>query len=183
MKSAKRFLTGWSGIAVCAVALQLLAPRAVHAVVSALVTVANTPANPVPTLSVAKSPSQLVSLYGSASDGHIAELQEVSLGASYPGGATSPAGPIFVVPAGQTLVITDVDITACNGSTPPSTRIVVLQANDSTYVAGWNLHTDSTTHFSYAAGMVIPSGRTMDAFGANASELGVLLHGYLINNQ
>jgi hypothetical protein len=52
MKIFKRFLMGIGTVVLLALSLQLVAPKAVHAVVSTLVTVANTPTNPVPTREV-----------------------------------------------------------------------------------------------------------------------------------
>jgi hypothetical protein len=48
MKRLQCFLMGLGTVLLLAVSLQLFAPKAVHAVVSTLVTVANTAANPVP---------------------------------------------------------------------------------------------------------------------------------------
>jgi len=59
MKLLKRVLMGFGTVLLLALSLQLLAPKAVHAVVSTLVTIANTTSNPVPTLAVdnpAKTP-------------------------------------------------------------------------------------------------------------------------------
>jgi hypothetical protein len=53
MKIFKRFLMGIGTVVLLALSLQLVAPKAVHAVVSTLVTIANTPANPVPIRDVA----------------------------------------------------------------------------------------------------------------------------------
>ncbi len=47
MKILQRFLMGFGTVLLLALSLQLVAPKAVHAVVSTLVTVANTAANPV----------------------------------------------------------------------------------------------------------------------------------------
>jgi hypothetical protein len=52
MKTLQRLLMGLGTFLLLAVALQLIAPKTVHAVVSTLVTVANTASNPVLTLSV-----------------------------------------------------------------------------------------------------------------------------------
>jgi hypothetical protein len=49
MKLLERFLMGLGTVLLLAISLQLVAPKAVRAVVSTLVTVANTAANPVPT--------------------------------------------------------------------------------------------------------------------------------------
>lgn len=48
MKILHRFLMGIGSLLLLAVSLPLFAPKAVHALVSTLVTVANTTANPVP---------------------------------------------------------------------------------------------------------------------------------------
>ena len=49
MQFTKRLLTGLGAVALAAMLLSLAAPKAVHAIVAALVEVTNTPANPVPT--------------------------------------------------------------------------------------------------------------------------------------
>jgi hypothetical protein len=56
MKIFKRFLMGLGTVLLLALSLQLVAPKAVHAVVSTLVTVANTAADPVPVHSVDSQP-------------------------------------------------------------------------------------------------------------------------------
>jgi hypothetical protein len=55
MKVLQRFLMGFGSLLVFAVSLQLFAPKAVHAVVSTLITVANTTSNPVPSQQVIPS--------------------------------------------------------------------------------------------------------------------------------
>ncbi|MGA7914472.1 MAG: hypothetical protein WCA00_04490 [Candidatus Acidiferrales bacterium] len=52
MKSVRSALVGIGGLAVLALLMTLAAPKAVHAIVSTLVTVSNTTANPVPTQQV-----------------------------------------------------------------------------------------------------------------------------------
>jgi hypothetical protein len=52
MNVLRRIVVGLAGVVVVALALELLAPKAVHAVVSTLVTVSNTTAQPVPTMAV-----------------------------------------------------------------------------------------------------------------------------------
>jgi hypothetical protein len=50
MKVLKRFLLGFGTVLLLALSLQVVAPQAVHAVVATFVEVANTVANPVPTV-------------------------------------------------------------------------------------------------------------------------------------
>ena len=59
MKTLQRFLMGLGSLLLLAVALQLFVPKAAHAVVSTLVTVANTPSNPVYTTDAVNSENLL----------------------------------------------------------------------------------------------------------------------------
>lgn len=52
MNIVRRIVVGLAGVAAVALVLALAEPKAVHAVVSALVTVSNGPGNPVPTMAV-----------------------------------------------------------------------------------------------------------------------------------
>lgn len=52
MNIVRRIVVGLAGVIVVALAIELAAPKAVHAIVSTLVTVANTSSNPVPTVAV-----------------------------------------------------------------------------------------------------------------------------------
>jgi hypothetical protein len=93
MKLFKRILIGFGTILLLALSLQLVAPKAVHAVVSTLVTVANTSANPVP---VAQAKTNYINLAFNTSTQGYDEL--------LPNGTTAA----FVLPAGEKLVITDI---------------------------------------------------------------------------
>lgn len=62
MKMPKKIAVGVAGIAVVALALALASPRAVHAIVSTLVTVANTSANPVQVREVNNSVDELFAI-------------------------------------------------------------------------------------------------------------------------
>ena len=91
---------GIAGVLFVASVMTLVAPKTVHALVSALVTVANTSANPVPAQEVKESRSNFVTLSFNGSG-----YDEV-----LPDGSKS----VFAVPTGQQFVITDVNwITAC----------------------------------------------------------------------
>src|SRR5277367_6200587 len=74
MKVLQRFLMGFGSLLLLAVSVQLFAPKAVHAVVSTLITVANTTSNPVPSQQVIPSQPFFARL-------------------SLSGGATQAAGP------------------------------------------------------------------------------------------
>ena len=110
----KLFLT-YSAAALAAVALLLAAPRAAHAIAAALVQVTNTAASPAIAQDVAKLASQNVLLISnpSSSSGYpnpnpILTSGNGVLHQMFPNGTYS-ASP-FVVPAGQNLVVTTVDL-------------------------------------------------------------------------
>jgi len=98
----RRILEAISGVVVVALLLTLAMPKTVHGVVSTLVTIVNTSANPVPTQSVKQSEANFISLVASG-------------GGSYnlinPDGSTSG----FSIPSGQQFVITDIGwVTICS---------------------------------------------------------------------
>lgn len=91
---------GIAGVLFVASAMTLVAPKTVHALVSALVTVANTSANPVPAQEVKESRSNFITLSFNGSG-----YDEI-----LPDGSKS----VFAIPIGQQFVITDVSwITIC----------------------------------------------------------------------
>src|SRR5690348_9928644 len=105
MKTMKEWLyragIGIAGVVLVALVMALIAPKTVHAVVSALVTVANTATNPVPTQAVKESRANFVTLSFNGSGGYDEVLPDGSKSA-------------FAIPTGQQFVITDVSwITTC----------------------------------------------------------------------
>jgi len=100
MNVLRRIAMAIGGTVVVALILTLAVPRAAHAVLSALVTVTNTSANPVPAQEVKESRSNFVTLSFNGSG-----YDEV-----LPDGSKS----VFAIPTGQQFVITDVNwITTC----------------------------------------------------------------------
>lgn len=89
-----------AGVLFAASAMTLFAPKAAHAVISTLVTVVNTAANPVPVQEVKESRGNFVSVSFSMFTG-TPTYNEVS-----PDGTISSTP--FSIPAGEQLVITDV---------------------------------------------------------------------------
>jgi hypothetical protein len=95
MKSLKRLLMGLRTVLLLAVSLQLFAPRAVHAVVSTLVTAANTPSDPVYTTDAVNSENLLQvtrALPQTSNDG-----------------TGVPNKNCYTVPAGQRALVEQVD--------------------------------------------------------------------------
>jgi len=126
---------GIAGVVFVASAMTLFAPKAVHAFVSALVTVANTSSNPVPVQEVKESRANFVSVTLTAGGTAYNEVQ--------PDGTVSSTP--FTVPAGEQFVITDVNWTAlcenlfgvitCNKSVGDAV-VLVLGGNGSGLSAG-----------------------------------------------
>jgi len=100
MNVLRRIAMAIGGTVVVALVIGLAAPKTVHALVSALVTVANTSANPVPAQEVKESRANFVTLSFNGSG-----YDEI-----LPDGSRSA----FAIPTGEQFVITDVNwITAC----------------------------------------------------------------------
>lgn len=97
---------GIAGVMFVASAMTLVAPKAVHAVVSTLVTVVNTATNPVAVQEVKESRTNFISVSFDLATG-TSTYDEV-----FPNGTVSE-NP-FVIPSGEQFVITDVNwITTC----------------------------------------------------------------------
>ena len=122
-KIVTRFLAGLGAILVLAISLQLFAPNAVHAVVSTLVTVANTGANPVITQAADNHARTAVALQCLA----IGNTGNEQTGCALTTGQTSTP---FEVPAGQRLVIEYINGTLSIpvGSTPSSVEVAGIYA-------------------------------------------------------
>jgi hypothetical protein len=109
------------GTVVIALMIGLAAPKTVHAVVSALITVANTPANPVPVQSVDDHALHAFQEAGSCTSAISAPCQ---------------AQGLFPVPLGMTAVVQDVS-GLCNfnpsattsGFAPPPTSVAIEAIN------------------------------------------------------
>jgi len=100
MNVLRRIAMAVGGTVVVALVIGLVAPKTVHALVSALVTVANTSSNPVPAQEVKESRANFVTLSFNGSG-----YDEV-----LPDGSKS----VFAIPTGEQFVITDVSwITTC----------------------------------------------------------------------
>jgi hypothetical protein len=153
--------------------LLLAAPRAAHGIAATLVQVTNTPANP----AIAQSP-----------DTQAAQLIEVTSGFVFPGSVASLqlfsmtkflTGIPYVVPAGQNLVITAVDITPAGCTNLPT--VVSLRV---TAAKDWSVGGGTTFHFDYPSGIVIGPGLspniTIDAGQPCGAKVDA--HGYLTSN-
>lgn len=110
---------GIAGVVFVALAMTFVAPKTVHALVSAFVTVTNTSSNPVATgmsTNVGVPVQNLVTLQCGVLVGTVEEQCNSGIDTRI-----NPDGslPTFVIPQGQTFVITDVnwDVSNCTPST------------------------------------------------------------------
>ncbi|MGA3205473.1 MAG: hypothetical protein ABSF12_23495, partial [Bryobacteraceae bacterium] len=118
MKFLKSLLMGTGGVVLAGLILALLAPRAVHAVVATAVQVVNTSASPAITQSIGNQAAQIVQIECGILPGSAIEFPGTSLNvgcvAVPPAGfnfdVPPPANSQYTVPAGETLVVTSVDI-------------------------------------------------------------------------
>jgi hypothetical protein len=185
MKSwSKRIAMRVGGVVVAALLMALASPKVTHAIVSTLVTVANTTANPVPTQE--------------AKDNYI------TLSLSNPESLTfdeiMPDGTIvsnYAVPSGEKLVITDISWTTvcvsglgatCNKSAGDQVFIELTAQNatlyfSQAYYAG-NYILSAGSKESLRSGIVVaqvPTPTFYDGTSGNGEGfLSFTLHGYLV---
>jgi hypothetical protein len=173
MKPTKRFLWGAGSAAVAVLALTLVVPRAAHAIVATLVNVVNTAAAPAVTQDVSKLASQNVLLWNASGDivpHSAAALYQIS------NGVTAPSA--FVVPAGQSFVVTTVDFT------PASSAAIYVGIGAEELVLQQS-GTTATVQYQFPSGIVFPAGSTVGIsdYGLSpAAIVYVYVHGYLTSN-
>lgn len=161
-----------SGVILAGGLITVMNPKTVHAVAAALVQVTNTSSNPVVSSDISFSPAQLVELF--CSGGGCAGVE--------PGGALD-ASP-YSVPAGHTLVITEVDIVSNAGGDKAQFVVVptsVGPGGQSTDPLLYYVANDGLTHtFTLGRGVVFPTGSTFQTQGS--PDTVAFLRGYLTSN-
>jgi|ERR1017187_984609 hypothetical protein len=178
MKRFRKYTFPAAVAAILAVTLTLAAPRAVHAVTAALVNVTNTAASPAITAGVNRLASQNVFLTGSP--GTLATGQVETLRQEAPDGSVS--GSSFVVPAGQSLVVTNIEVMPMSSGTW-SLEIHNFSSGNYRYTLP-NLASGQLTQFQFATGIVFPAGESV-AFGNTTLGFftgSIFVHGYLTSN-
>ena len=160
-------------VAAATLPLALTAPRTVRAFGEELVRIANTETNPAIVEEVPHFASHLVTLYafsglsGAFSTGF---LQVGTDGVN--------ANTVYLVPPGQSLVITGVDINP-NDYTTISSLVSVFAGAGGLY-GSWMVPGTVSTEFQYPSGVVVRSGTSLYLVAGPA--FGVFLHGYLTAN-
>jgi len=161
------------GVVLAGCLFTVMNPRSVHAVAAALVQVTNTASNPVVNADATRSAAQIVEIYCNPA---------FSCNSVAPGGAVDPTD--YTVPAGQSLVITDIEILTQSGSYLSVFNIAYQPSPGfvgSYYGPYYHVASDGLTHhFALQRGIVWPSGGALRPFGTLG--LQATLHGYLTAN-
>ena len=172
----------YGAVAFTAGALMLAAPRAAHAIAATLVQVTNTPANPAVSQDVAKLASQNVLLVYSNGLGQVSPL---SLGGGafllpyYP---NDVIGTQFVVPAGQSLVVTTIDVFPTTPS--PGVNWIAIGNDSNVLREHFYVSNASSTQLQFPNGLVFSAGRSVlvNYFFGSGSPLLITAHGYLTSD-
>jgi len=169
MKFAKGLLMGIGALALAASLMDLVAPKAVHGAVAALVQVANTAAAPAITQDVPHLASQ-----------HLELICEATIGCAVPN--PSSLTP-YVVQAGQNFVVTSVDILGTGGD-PSGVAALALVLPAAGLSRIWRVPDDGYTHsFQYPSGYVFPAGYTFVSANVSTFNLSIAyLEGFLTSN-
>ena len=170
MNLSRKSFIAFGGVAAAALLLSLSSPRTVHAlsaVGDTLVRITNTAAAPGIVEDVPHIASHTVTLIGYV----------VSTSYGEPFTQLTPSGTVsegaYVVPAGQSLIITAVDVTPDNTST-----WINIGNYSGGWYGGWTVSGTGTTEYQYPSGIVVASGETLDVF-AGQPGTSVIVHGYL----
>lgn len=178
------------GIAVAASLLTLAVPRAAHAVVATLVQVANTPSSPVIAQGIGNQAAQIVQI----ECGYVPGTQAFNNCLAVPASGILPTTGIYVVPAGETLVVTAVDILSGSAAGSPcnSPALATLAAfvpapdlpgeSEEVYRKYWIVPAGAgMVHYTYPSGILLPPGATLEDVYNRTTECTLTLdmHGYL----
>ena len=170
MKLLGKSVISAGALIAAALLVAISSPRTVHALGDELVSIANTATHPAIVEEVPHLPSHVITLLGFvASTSNSDPLIQL-----LPNGT---ANYFFSVPAGQSLVITSVEVT------PPSntTTWISLSSGSNGYYGSWSVASNGTGEFPLSSGIVVPSGTTLYVNG-NAVSTEITVYGYLSAN-
>jgi hypothetical protein len=177
MKRFRKYSLQIAAAAIVAVILTLAAPRAVHAVTAALVTVTNTASSPSIDQGIGQLASENVFLVGFAGRGASDFLRREP-----PDGSPPPLTP-FAAPAGQSLVITSIEVMPNNTQGIYTLELLNGASGNS---RNYFLRTPPayTTQFQFPTGIVFPAGQSVQVRNESTSPdfVYVYMHGYLTSN-
>jgi hypothetical protein len=183
-----RSTLSWGGIAVAAALFTLAVPRAAHAVAAALVQVTNTASSPVIAQSIGQQAAQIVEIECGYQPGTQTKRGCNLIPAT--GIFPSPAPDEYIVPDGQTLVVTSVDILSGSAAgspcmSPALAYVVALPMLGAEFGMArkyWIVPSGAgTVHYVYPSGILFSSGLVINGVqnGTTACTLTLDMHGYL----
>jgi hypothetical protein len=174
MNLLRKSVISVGGVAAAALLLSLTSPRTVHAlgaIGDTLVRVTNTAAAPAIVEDVPHFASHLVTLVGYVVSTSYGEpFEQLSTAGTVPESA-------FVVPGGQSFVITGVDITP-SSNTPVWINLGNYKGG---WYGGWTVPGTGTTEYQFPSGIVVAAGEEMAVF-AGQPGTSVIVRGYLTTN-
>jgi hypothetical protein len=178
MKFLKSFLMGTGGVALAAVVLALLAPKAVHAVVATAVQVVNTSASPAITQDASLQASQIVTIICHLDPGEPTFCNQVLTN-----GGIGPTGPNggYVVPANQSFVLKSMDTYDSN---PVSGIAIFLYGGvQNSAVAVAQVMPAAYGQISFSSGIAAGPGMEVVPHPVSSPiNVTITLHGYLTSN-
>ena len=185
MRIMRKLLMGVGATALVALLLTLIAPKAAHAVVAAMVQVTNTAAAPAITQGVPNLSSQIITL------GNTASLARCTSGSPCPFFELSPQGGAlagttnYTTPATQSFVITSIDFSPIGGSGPLRVALENVSAHQS--YEEYYVPDGLLTNLQNSSGLVIGPGVQLGMVtsvpsGPGTTFMNVYLHGYLTSN-
>jgi hypothetical protein len=179
MRITGKFVGGMGAGLAAAALLTMVVPRAAHAVVATLVQVANSAASPAVTQDVSRLASQNVSLVlpvGLTPGGNLLMYQ------AFPNG--SVAEYPYVVPAGQNLMVTGIDLIP-GGTTTGKIRLFIYNVVSNNVRQELAIQDSlNETQIHLPVGIVFPAGESVAFTNESISTGSVLVnvHGYLTAN-
>ncbi len=167
------------GVAVVVLVLLIATPRAVHAIVATVVQVANTSANPVPVTTpthLGVPLSSLVALNCMISGTTCSSFRQIDA-------SGNQAATDYTIPAGQTLLVTDVEWEAIGGTAGQITFLNLLCSGGCAFVYQSRVVADAGQHASIAEHLTsgVPLVYLPTVLVGNAVALSrLVIRGYLV---
>ena len=153
-----------------------LTPRALHAVAATMVLVTNTMGNPVITVPVNAAASQQILLEMPLGGDVPPGFSEILVQFSYTLGLQSNA---YVVPAGQNLVVTGVDLTVDSPNTGLAALRLPIQGNGA-FALEYYGNSTGMYQFNYPQGLVYAAGSSVVFDNSTGTgSMNVKVRGYL----
>jgi hypothetical protein len=173
MNLSRKSVLSFAGVATAALLLAVASPRTVHALGEQLVSIANTATHPAVVEDVPHFASHIVTLFGSFDGGEHNYPYFTQLGPD-----ANVVSADFLVPVGQSLVITGVEILPYTNA---PAWVELYNSNAGTYYDYdyWTVPGSVSTELQFPSGIVVGSGANLAMISGGSQ---VTVHGYLTPN-